>query len=98
MAVAGDWLDDVEVVAIDPFRGYRAAVRSPGSPLAGATVAVDPFHVVCLANEAVTRTRGRVQQATLGHRGRAGEPLYAARKLTLIGAERLDADARAKLD
>nr|MDQ3306356.1 hypothetical protein [Actinomycetota bacterium] len=34
-----------------------------------------------LANQAVTRTRQRVQQATLEHRGWKGDPLYDIRKL-----------------
>jgi hypothetical protein len=38
----------------------------------------------------VTRTRQRVQQATLAHRGWKGDPLYDIRKLLLVGAERLD--------
>jgi len=31
-----------------------------------------------------------VQQDTVGHRGRADDPLYSVRKLLLMGAERLD--------
>ena len=51
---------------------------------------VDPFHVVRLANMAVTRCRQRVQQDTLRHRGWKGDPLYDIRKLLLLGAERVD--------
>jgi transposase len=61
----------------------------PG-PLAGVTVVVDPFHVVRLANAAVTACRQRVQQETLEHRGWKGDPLYDVRKLLLLGAERVD--------
>ena len=60
------------------------------SPLAAVTVVVDPFHIVRLANAAVTRARQRVQQATLEHRGWKGDPLYDIRKLLLLGAERVD--------
>ena len=53
------------------------------------TLVVDPFHIVRLANQAVTRCRQRVQQDTLGHRG---GPRSALRdpKLFLLGAERVD--------
>ena len=90
------WLDQVEVVSVDPHEGYRSAVTNPhpttglASPLAGVTVVVDPFHIVRLANAAVTRCRQRVQQETLEHRGWKGDPLYDIRRLLLVGAERLD--------
>ena len=60
------------------------------SPLAGVQIVVDPFHVVRLANMAVTRCRQRIQQETLEHRGWKGDPLYDIRKLLLVGAERVD--------
>jgi transposase len=50
----------------------------------------DPFHVVRLANRCLDQVRQRVQQATLGHRGRKRDPLYGIRKLMVTGAERLD--------
>jgi transposase len=37
------------------------------------------------------------QNATLGHRGRARDPLYRARKLLILADERLDDDGRQKL-
>jgi transposase len=87
------WLAQIQVVSVDPHEGYRSAVTNPDpvtgrpSPLAGVTVVVDPFHIVRLANAAVTRARQRVQQATLEHRGWKGDPLYDIRKLLLLGAE-----------
>lgn len=51
---------------------------------------VDPFHIVRLADAAVTRCRTRIQQATLEHCGWKGDPLYDIRKLLLMGAERVD--------
>jgi transposase len=89
------WLAGIEVVSVDPHEGYRGAVVRPNphtgqaSPLGHATVVVDPFHVVRLANQAVTRARQRVQQETLERRGWKGDPLYDIRKL-LLGAERVD--------
>lgn len=90
------WLDQIQVVSVDPHEGYRSAVTNPDpttgrlSPLAGVTVVVDPFHIVRLANAAVTTCRQRVQQATIEHRGWKGDPLYDIRKLLLLGAERVD--------
>ncbi len=97
------WLGSVQVVSVDPHEGYRSAVVNPDpvtlrpSPLADVTVVVDPFHVVRLANQAVTRCRQRVQQATLEHRGWKGDPLYDIRKLLLLGAERVDEAGWARL-
>ena len=88
----GWWARAVEVVCIDPHEGYRSAIRSlRGNRLrADAQISVDRFHIVRLANQAITRCRQRTQNQTLGHRGRKGDPLYGARKLLLMGAERLD--------
>jgi transposase len=97
------WLAEVQVVSVDPHEGYRSALVRPdprtgqASPLADATVVVDPFHTVRLANQAVTRARQRVQQATLEHRGWKGDPLYDIRKLLLLGAERVDETGWARL-
>ncbi len=90
------WLAQVQVVSVDPHEGYRSAVTGAhpitgrSSPLAHVAVVVDPFHVVRLANMALTRCRQRVQQATMQHRGWKGDPLYEVRKLMLLGAERVD--------
>jgi transposase len=84
-----EWCGTIGVVSVDPHEGYRNALI--GSPyLSDVTVVVDPFHIVRLANQCVTRCRQRVQQEQLGHRGRAADPLYGARKLLLLGAERVD--------
>ena len=84
-----EWRQAVEVISVDPHEGYRSAIT--GNPLLGeVTVVVDPFHIVRLANQAVTRTRQRVQREVLGHRGRQADPLYGCRKLLLMGAEHVD--------
>ncbi len=46
---------------------------------------------------ALDRVRQRVQQDTLGHRGRAADPLYRARRLARVRADRLDQHGRARL-
>jgi transposase len=43
-----------------------------------------------LANRCLDQVRRRVQNDTLGHRGRKRDPLYRIRKLMTTGAERLD--------
>ncbi len=80
------WRDQIAVAAIDPFRGYANALRSR---LPDATLVVDHFHAVKLANAAIDDVRRRVQQDTTGHRGRASDPLYGIRRLLLVGSERL---------
>ena len=61
----------VEVVVIDPHAGYAAAVRAA---LPDAAIAVDHFHLILLANKAVTAVRQRVTRDLLGRRGRADRP------------------------
>jgi transposase len=81
-----DWLAHIATVALDPWRGYASALVVP---LGHATVVVDHFHAIRLANAVVDQVRRRVQQATLGHRGRKHDPLYRIRKLLLTAQEQL---------
>jgi transposase len=81
----GDWLAQVATVALDPWRGSASALVAP---LGYARVVVDHFHAIKLANTVVDQVR-RIQQATLGHRGRKPDPLYRIRKLLLTAAEQL---------
>jgi transposase len=81
------WLAGIEVVATDLAESFRAGL-SPH--LDHATRVADPFHVVRVANRCVDKVRRRVQNDTLGHRGRKHDPLYRIRKLLLTGSERLD--------
>lgn len=90
-----DWLAGVGTVAIDPHRGYATGV---GVHLGHARLVVDPFHAVALANRAIDDVRRRVQNDTLGHRGRSGDPLYGIRRLLLRGTERHSASSRARLE
>lgn len=82
--------DAVEVVALDPSAPYAAAVRHA---LPHAKLAVDHFHLVLLANRALTAVRQRVTRHLLNRRGRAIDPLWANRRLLLRGGERLSARA-----
>ena len=56
---------------------------------------MDPFHVVSLAASKLDECRRRVQRAIAGRQGRAGDPLYRARRTLLTGAGLLtDTQAR----
>ncbi|MDA8440593.1 MAG: ISL3 family transposase [Propionibacterium sp.] len=76
----------VGVAALDPFGGYKAAIDDQ---LADATAVLDAFHVVKLGTAVVDEVRRRVQQATLGHRGRKGDPLFGIQTILRAGAEHL---------
>jgi len=88
------WLAGVGTVALDPWRGYASALVVP---LGHATVVVDHFHAIKLANTMLDEVRRRTQQAALGHRGRKHDPLYRIRKLLLTAAEQLTRRGWARL-
>jgi transposase len=81
-----DALGVIGDVVIDPFAGYKAAVCEL-APDARRTA--DRFHIVRLANQAVTDVRCRRQQELTGHRGRKTDPFYRARRDLLRARERL---------
>lgn len=80
------WRDDVQVVAIDMCSAYRAAVRAH---LPHATLVVDHFHVVQLANQMVSAVRRRVTSTLRGRRVRTGDPEYGIRRRLLRNREDL---------
>ncbi|MFH2073639.1 MAG: ISL3 family transposase [Actinomycetota bacterium] len=92
--VVGDWLSErgtgwcanIRLATLDPSAGYRRALEDH---LPGATLVVDHWHVVRLANRAIDQVRRRVQNQTLGHRGHKDDPLYRIRRALLTGYERL---------
>ena len=61
-----------------PSRDSKNAIDDQ---LQDATSVLDAFHIVKLAGDALDEVRRRVQQDTLGHRGRTGDPLYQIRLL-----------------
>ena len=87
--------DGIEVVAMDGFTGFKTAAAEA---LPDAVEVMDPFHVVQLAGDALDRTRQRVQQQTLGHRGLAGDPLYGVRRALHTGEALLTDRQRARID
>jgi transposase len=90
-----DWRDAVEVVAMDGFTGFKTATAEE---LPDAVPVMDPFHVVRLAGDALDRCRRRVQQAVHGHRGRAADPLYRARRTLHTGADLLTTKQQHRLE
>ncbi len=89
-----EWLNAIDVVALDPFRGYANGLLAH---LGHATVVVDHFHAIALANKAIDGVRRRTQNDTLGHRGHKGDPLYGIRRLLLVGDERLSDRGRDRM-
>ena len=88
------WKERIEYGALDMSATY-AAVYSVMLPRAAQVV--DPFHVISLANRSLDAIRRRVQIEQLGHRGRRDDPLYRARRLLLMGEEKLSDEATERL-
>lgn len=83
------WAERIRHAVIDPYQPYATALANE---VPDAKLVVDHFHVIRLANQALDEVRRRVQHATLGHRGRKGDPLYRIRRRLLAGRERLGPD------
>ena len=89
-----NWLEErgeqfrsgIQIATLDPFQGYKNAIDDQ---LQDATSVLDAFHIVKLAGDALDEVRRRVQQDTLGHRGRKGDPLYQIRNLLRASRDRL---------
>ena len=90
----GEGVRSIEAVVIDPYAGYKAAVRDAAPR---ATRVADHFHIVGLANAALTDVRTRRQQEITGHRGRKGDPLWSVRHDLLRAREHLTDRAWARL-
>lgn len=84
----------MSVAAIDAFRGYATAL---GAELPAATLVMAAFHAIALANRAVDQVRRRVQNETLGHRGRRADPLFRIRRVSLVAVSRLNERGWARL-
>jgi transposase len=88
------FIDGVEQAALDPFRGYANAIRDR---LPDAVAVLDAFHVVRLGTQVVDEVRRRVQQDTLGRRGRKHDPLYKIHGLLRHGVEHHTDKQQAKI-
>ena len=82
-------LEGVEVVAIDMCAAYRSAVRQI---LPQATLTVDHFHLIQLANNTLNLVRRRVTATLRGRRVRKTDPEYGIRKRLLRNREDLSYD------
>jgi transposase len=89
-----DWRARIEWATLDLSGPYRAVFDTM---LPQAAQVADPFHLVKLANTKLDEVRRRVQNDTLGHRGRKSDPLYRCRRLLTKADERLDDRGRSKL-
>ncbi|CAN5707401.1 ISL3 family transposase [soil metagenome] len=95
LAERGDaWLEQIRWATLDLSGPYRAVFNTM---VPDATQIADPFHLVKLANSQLDECRRRVQNETLGHRGRKDDPLYRARRLLTKAHERLDERCDTKL-
>jgi transposase len=88
------WREQIRYVAIDMSTSYRAAVRI-GLP--HATVVVDHFHVVQLANTMLNTVRRRTTATLRGRRGRAVDPEWRARRRLLRNREDLSSEQFAQM-
>lgn len=88
------WRTQIAWGVLDLSGPYRKTFTDA---LAHATQVADPFHVIKHANAKLDECRRRVQQDTLGHRGRKTDPLYRSRRLLTRADERLDEADRDKL-
>jgi transposase len=88
------WLAAIAAATLDLSAPYRTVFDTM---LPDAVQVADPFHVVKLANTALDECRRRVQNETLGHRGRRDDPLWRARRRLTIAAERLTDGQHARL-
>jgi transposase len=88
------WLSKIRWATLDLSGPYRSVFDTM---LPDAIQVADPFHVVKLANTKLDETRRRVQNETVGHRGRKDDPLYRIRRLLTKADERLTEQGRIKL-
>ena len=72
------WRQQIRWGVLDLSGPYR---KTFDETLDHVTQVADPFHLVRLANDKLDECRRRVQNETIGHRGRRDDPLYRARRL-----------------
>jgi len=80
------WREQVHAVAIDMCTVFKAAIRQA---LPHALLVVDHFHLVQLANRAVTEVRRRMTLTQRGRRGRASDPEWQQRNRLTRSAARM---------
>jgi transposase len=90
------WRAGVTHVTIDMSTVYKSVVATSGL-LPNATLIVDAFHVIQLANKMIGDVRRRVTFERYQRRGRATDPEYTIKNLLVRGKEKLSDRARNKL-
>ena len=93
-ARSDEWRARIRWATLDLSSSYRVVFDTM---LPAATQVADPFHVVRVANHALDECRRRVQNETLGHRGRKHDRLYRCRRRLVMARERLSVDGHQRL-
>jgi transposase len=88
------WRSQIRWATLDLSGTYKAVFDAM---VPWATQVADPFHVIKHANAKLDECRRRVENETLGHRGRKTDPLYRCRRLLTRADERLDEPGRERL-
>ncbi len=91
---SSDFRAAVQVVAIDPSAPYAAGIRRA---LPHTRIVLDHFHLVMLANQALTDVRQRVAHEQHNRRGRRTDPAWAHRRLLLRAGDTLSPAALTRL-
>ena len=86
-AQPNEWRAGIDWGVLDMSGPYRKVYNDS---LPNAVQVADPFHVVKHAGTKLDECRRRVQNETMGHRGRKDDPLYRARRLLTKAHEDLD--------
>jgi transposase len=89
-----EWKANIKIGTLDLSGTYKSVFDET---LPHVAQIADPFHVIKHANSKLDECRRRVQNETLGHRGRKDDPLYRCRRLLTKAHERLDDKGHAKL-
>ena len=89
-----EWCEAIRWAVLDMSGSYRKAYDRV---LPHAVQVADPFHVIRLANQRLDEVRRRVQNETLGHRGRKDDPLYRIRRLLTAAHERISDRGQTRL-
>jgi transposase len=88
------WLEAIKVGTLDMAASFRRIYQRV---LPQAILVVDPFHLIRLVITYLDKIRRAMQNQTCGHRGRAADPLYRARRLLAKAAETVDQEGKTKL-
>lgn len=88
------WREAITHVSIDLSASYAKAVADA---LPGAVVVADRFHLIALANHALTEVRQRATRDVRGRRGRRADPEWANRRRLLTGHEHLSTRSFVKM-